>query len=86
MVDLGPGKIFVIHAKGQKQGAYSHMSPSALEKKQTNKIDFYKNDQWRYHGSSNRGVQIIEFVSAVEMVSNWKLPLTFNSRSASKDH
>jgi hypothetical protein len=64
---LGPGKLFVIHAKGQKQGSYKHTAPSALEKKQTSKPDFYRNDQWRYHGAENRGVQVLEFVSAVEM-------------------
>ncbi|KAI6175877.1 DOMON domain-containing protein [Aphelenchoides bicaudatus] len=64
---LGPGKVFVIHAKGQTQGSYSHIAPSALEKKQTAKPNFYKNDQWRYHGASNRGVQILEFVTAMEM-------------------
>lgn len=48
---LGPGQMHVIHAKGQTQGSYKHSAPSALEKKQTVKTDFYKNDQWRYHGS-----------------------------------
>ncbi|KAI1715744.1 SGS domain-containing protein [Ditylenchus destructor] len=70
---LGPGKIFVIYAKGQTSGSYKHLTPSAIEKSNQDgkehirNKDFYKDDQWKYHGSQNRGIRKLELVSAEEM-------------------
>ncbi|CAD5226256.1 unnamed protein product [Bursaphelenchus xylophilus] len=66
---LGPGEMHFIHAKGQQQGSYKHFTPSALEKNNVSVKDFYKDDQWRYHGSENRGVHRIELVSPNEMTA-----------------
>ncbi|CAD5219518.1 unnamed protein product [Bursaphelenchus okinawaensis] len=64
---FGPGLIHLIHAKGQDQGSYKHFTPSALEKNKVKVKNFYKNDQWRYHGSENRGVHRLELVSNTEI-------------------
>ncbi|VDN03274.1 unnamed protein product [Thelazia callipaeda] len=63
---LGPGKIFVIYAKGQTSGNYSHSIKTALENGSVGDYEFYKDDQVKYHGSQNRGVHPIEFVSNKE--------------------
>uniref|UniRef100_A0A0K0D149 EGF-like domain-containing protein n=1 Tax=Angiostrongylus cantonensis TaxID=6313 RepID=A0A0K0D149_ANGCA len=47
---LGPGRLFVVSAKGQQQGAYSHGAPSALEVAHTIEL-FYMDDILKYHGS-----------------------------------
>ncbi|VDK52652.1 unnamed protein product [Gongylonema pulchrum] len=47
---LGPGKIFVIYAKGQTTGHHSHAVKSALEQGPVKNHDFYKRDQVKYHG------------------------------------
>ncbi|VDM57803.1 unnamed protein product [Angiostrongylus costaricensis] len=46
---LGPGRLFVVSAKGQQQGAYSHGAPSALEVAHTVEL-FYMDDILKYHG------------------------------------
>jgi hypothetical protein len=74
---LGPGKVFVIHAKGQKQGAYSHVAPSALEKNQVTKREFYKNDQWRYHGSEFLLFSIVIENSGLAAVHNNSVPRAY---------
>uniref|UniRef100_A0A915EUN1 EGF-like domain-containing protein n=1 Tax=Ditylenchus dipsaci TaxID=166011 RepID=A0A915EUN1_9BILA len=77
---LGPGKIFVIHAKGQTAGSYQHSVPSAIEQQSKHanvtikNRDFYRNDQWKYHGSENRGINKLELVSAEEM-AKFRSPL-----------
>ncbi|KAI6214090.1 hypothetical protein M3Y94_00227600 [Aphelenchoides besseyi] len=76
---LGPGKIVVIHAKGQHQNHYKHLTPSALEKNHTKNPDFYKADQWRYHGSANRGVHFLQFVTGSDM-QHFKSPLLMQHR------
>ncbi|CAI4221745.1 unnamed protein product [Auanema sp. JU1783] len=57
---LGPGRQFVIWAKGQAQGAYSHGAPSGLDGKHSNE-DFYADDILKYHGNQNRGVHPLDF-------------------------
>ncbi|KAI6200373.1 hypothetical protein M3Y96_00726900 [Aphelenchoides besseyi] len=76
---LGPGKIVVIHAKGQHQNHYKHLTPSALEKNHTKNANFYKADQWRYHGSANRGVHSLQFVTGSDM-QHFKSPLLMQHR------
>ncbi|VDK17311.1 unnamed protein product [Anisakis simplex] len=63
---LGPGELFVIYAKGQTSESFSHYPKSALETGNYSDHDFYKIDQLRYHGSKNRGVKRIEFVTLKE--------------------
>ncbi|KAJ1354311.1 hypothetical protein KIN20_011200 [Parelaphostrongylus tenuis] len=62
---LGPGQLFVVYAKGQKQGAYSHDAPSALEVSHPDVI-FYMDDILKYHGSKNRGVHSINFTAPIK--------------------
>lgn len=83
---LGPGKIFVIYAKGQTSGDYSHAVKSALEEGQFMDHDFYKDDQVKYHGNKNRGVHSIEFVSADEQLPNIRPPPRFRPRNSSIAH
>ncbi|VDP00877.1 unnamed protein product, partial [Heligmosomoides polygyrus] len=47
---LGPGRMFVVWAKGQQQDAYAHGAPSALERSNS-KAPFYTDDILKYHGS-----------------------------------
>ncbi|VDN00180.1 unnamed protein product, partial [Onchocerca ochengi] len=74
---LGPGKIFVIYAKGQKMGSYSHSVKSALEQGPINDHNFYTQDEVKYHGSKNRGVHPIEFVSIAEKPPSIRPPPRF---------
>ncbi|KAM3720100.1 Tenascin [Dirofilaria immitis] len=71
---LGPGKIFVIYAKGQMTGFYSHSVKSALEKGPVNDYNFYRQDEVKYHGNKNRGVHPIEFVSVDEQPPSIRPP------------
>lgn len=48
---LGPGKIFMIYAKGQTAGSYEHSVKSGLESGKHKDTDFYRRDQLKYHGS-----------------------------------
>ncbi|KAK6053725.1 hypothetical protein COOONC_08771 [Cooperia oncophora] len=63
---LGPGRMFVVWAKGQQQGAYAHGAPSALESSNS-KEPFYMDDILKYHGSKNRGVHPIDFTTPVKL-------------------
>ncbi|KAK6026603.1 hypothetical protein OSTOST_07411, partial [Ostertagia ostertagi] len=63
---LGPGRMFVVWAKGQDQGAYAHGAPSALEASNS-KVPFYMDDILKYHGSKNRGVHPIDFTTPVKL-------------------
>ncbi|KAE9414773.1 hypothetical protein Angca_000168, partial [Angiostrongylus cantonensis] len=62
---LGPGRLFVVSAKGQQQGAYSHGAPSALEVAHTIEL-FYMDDILKYHGIKNRGVHSINFTAPIK--------------------
>uniref|UniRef100_A0A0M3HYW6 EGF-like domain-containing protein n=1 Tax=Ascaris lumbricoides TaxID=6252 RepID=A0A0M3HYW6_ASCLU len=68
---LGPGKLFVIYAKGQTSDALMHVSKSGNFRDE----NFYKSDQLRYHGTVNRGVFPIEFVTPEERPPTTRPPL-----------
>uniref|UniRef100_A0A915PL06 EGF-like domain-containing protein n=1 Tax=Setaria digitata TaxID=48799 RepID=A0A915PL06_9BILA len=57
---LGPGEIFVIYAKGQSS---ARTAKSTSDKNFINNNNFYKYDEVKYHGNTNRGIHPIEFVS-----------------------
>ncbi|VDO45951.1 unnamed protein product [Haemonchus placei] len=63
---LGPGRLFVVWAKGQQQDAYFHRAPSALEHSNL-KVPFYEDDIVKYHGSKNRGTHFIDFAIPVKL-------------------
>ncbi|RCN37772.1 hypothetical protein ANCCAN_16323 [Ancylostoma caninum] len=64
---LGPGRMFVVWAKGQQQGAYTHGAPSALDAPNSSSTHFYPDDIIKYHGAKNRGVHPIDFTTPVKM-------------------
>ncbi|EYB84476.1 hypothetical protein Y032_0315g2258 [Ancylostoma ceylanicum] len=64
---LGPGRMFVVWAKGQQQGAYTHGAPSALDGPNSS-THFYPDDIIKYHGAKNRGVHPIDFTTPVKML------------------
>uniref|UniRef100_A0A915ASJ0 DOMON domain-containing protein n=1 Tax=Parascaris univalens TaxID=6257 RepID=A0A915ASJ0_PARUN len=68
---LGPGKLFVIYAKGQTGDVLMHVSKSGDFREE----NFYKSDQLRYHGTVNRGVFPIEFVTPEERPPTTRPPL-----------
>ncbi|EJD75614.1 DOMON domain-containing protein [Loa loa] len=74
---LGPGEIFVIYAKGQTMGSYSHAVKSALDQGPISDYNFYKHDEVKYHGNKNRGVHPIEFVSVDEQPLSIRPPPQF---------
>jgi hypothetical protein len=47
---FGPGRLFVVWAKGQQSGHYYHYPPSAIETNQISDHMFYKQDEIKYHG------------------------------------
>ncbi|XGW10304.1 hypothetical protein V3C99_012077 [Haemonchus contortus] len=63
---LGPGRMFVVWAKGQQQDAYVHRVPSALEHSNL-KVPFYVDDIVKYHGSKNRGTHFIDFTIPIKL-------------------
>uniref|UniRef100_A0AAF5Q5F2 DOMON domain-containing protein n=1 Tax=Wuchereria bancrofti TaxID=6293 RepID=A0AAF5Q5F2_WUCBA len=67
---LGPGEIFVIYAKGQMMGSYSHAVKSALDQGPISDHNFYRQDEVKYHGNRNRGVHSVTFVSVDEQFQN----------------
>uniref|UniRef100_A0A0R3RSH7 EGF-like domain-containing protein n=1 Tax=Elaeophora elaphi TaxID=1147741 RepID=A0A0R3RSH7_9BILA len=74
---LGPGEIFVIYAKGQMMGSYSHAIKSALDQGSVKDHNFYRHDEVKYHGNRNRGVHPIEFVSINERPPSIRPPPQF---------
>ncbi|VDM67331.1 unnamed protein product, partial [Strongylus vulgaris] len=64
---LGPGRMYVVWAKGQQQGAYTHVAQSALDDGNHSTIQFYPDDILKYHGAKNRGVHPIDFTIPVKM-------------------
>lgn len=55
------GKLQVIWAKGQTEGAYSHSAKSGLDDGKASQKNFYTNDVLKYHGSVNRGAMVMSF-------------------------
>jgi len=55
------GPLYVIWAFGQDQGDYSHIPASGLERGDPSVPDFYRDDELKYHGKENRGVEVINF-------------------------
>ncbi|VIO92847.1 DOMON domain containing protein [Brugia malayi] len=72
---LGPGEIFVIYAKGQMMGSYSHAVKSALDQGPISDHNFYRQDEVKYHGNRNRGVHSVVFVSVDEQFPSIRPPL-----------
>ncbi|VDN27924.1 unnamed protein product [Cylicostephanus goldi] len=60
--------MFVVWAKGQQQGAYTHVAESALDDGNHSNIQFYPDDILKYHGAKNRGVHPIDFTTPVKML------------------
>ncbi|KAK6732458.1 hypothetical protein RB195_016690 [Necator americanus] len=58
--------MFVVWAKGQKQGAYTHGAPSALDGTHSS-VQFYPDDILKYHGAKNRGIHPIDFTTPVKL-------------------
>ena len=61
-------EMHVIWATGQEQGGYSHSPGSGLEskKEEPSVPEFYKDDELKYHGKTNRGVTSINFRDEVK--------------------
>ncbi|CAG9539280.1 unnamed protein product [Cercopithifilaria johnstoni] len=76
---LGPGKIFVIYAKGQTMESYSHAVKKALDQGPVRDHNFYRHDEVKYHGNKNRGVHPIEFVSINERPPSIRPPPHFRN-------
>ena len=59
-----------IWAVGQEQGAYSHSPRSGLERAGNSPSveDFYRDDELKYHGKENRGVD------TVDLAGNYNYP------------
>ncbi len=55
------GVMQVIWAHGQDQGDYSHRPLSGLERGNPSILDFYRDDELKYHGRDNRGTDFIDF-------------------------
>ncbi|VDM38295.1 unnamed protein product [Toxocara canis] len=72
---LGPGKLFVIYAKGQTSDGINNVPHLAADAGNFSNHDFYRSDQLRYHGAQNRGVFPIEFVTFDERPPTTRPPL-----------
>lgn len=56
----------VIWARGQETGSYVHNPPSGIEKEKANILDFYRQDELKYHGhGSQRGVVSMNFFGII---------------------
>ncbi|VDO79363.1 unnamed protein product [Onchocerca flexuosa] len=62
-------------------GSYSHSVKSALEQGPINDHNFYTQDEVKYHGSKNRGVHPIEFVSIDEKPPSIRPPPRFQQQN-----
>ncbi len=53
----------LIWAHGQDSGSYSHRPLSGLERGPDPSIpDFYREDELKYHGKENRGIDTVDFM------------------------
>ena len=61
---IEPGRLMqLIWAHGQDADMYSHIPLSGLERGPDPSIpDFYREDELKYHGKENRGVDTIDFL------------------------
>jgi len=70
-------EMHVIWAVGQEQGMYSHTPASGLETGQASVPNFYQDDEFKYHGKTNRGVTSINFFDEIKRSVNDQTDLDY---------